>query len=270
VLIEVAQIADSAGLASIWMSDHLLMVEGAHGYPYTSDGSFGRGGDTPWFEALTVLSWLAANSTAVNVGTSVLIVPQRNPLELSGGRLLLGVGAGWLRQEFEVLGHDYASRGRRLDSAIDVMREAWTGRVAAGEYGNVTVPHDAFSHPTPTRPGGVPVLVGGMSERAVRRTIERGDGWLARAWIDELAEDTKALAAQLGRVKSGPREQYNVVRIVTRDSRPAFDATGAPTQLLVSAVNAARRIGFDEAAFDVDWSAREIDSELRQLGAAVA
>jgi probable F420-dependent oxidoreductase len=280
VLVDVARIAERAGLASIWMSDHLLMVDGAHGYPYTSDGSFSRAGDTPWFESLTVLSWIAANSSTINVGTSVLIVPQRNPLELakvtatidhlSGGRLILGVGAGWLEQEFDVLGYDYPSRGLRLDSAIDVMRQAWTGHVPAGQYGNVSVAHDVFSQPVPARATGVPVLIGGMSERAVRRTHEKGDGWLARAWIDELADDPSALAAQLGRVKAGSRDQYNVLRIVTRDSLPAMNATGAPHELLERAVRSARDIGFDEAAFDVDWTAGGVDNELRQLSAAVA
>lgn len=280
VLATVASAAERSGLASLWMSDHLVMVDGAHGYPYTVDGSFGRGGDTPWYESLSVLSWIAANSRTLRVGTSVLIVPQRNPLELakvtatidnlSRGRLVLGVGAGWLREEFDVLGFDYASRGLRLDSAIDVLRAAWSGRVEAGDYGNVNVPHTAYSHPVPHNASGIPLLVGGVTERAVRRVIERGDGWLARAWIDELAEAPDDLAEKMSRIRSTPRRpgspaQYNVLRIVTRDGRPAMREGGSPTGELVRAVETAHDLGFDEAAFDVDWTSSSVESELRQL-----
>jgi probable F420-dependent oxidoreductase len=285
ILTTVAEAAERAGLASLWMSDHLIMVEGAHGYPYTDDGSFSRSGATPWYEALSVLSWIAARSTNLKVGTAVLIVPQRNPLELakvtatidnlSRGRLMLGVGAGWLQEEFEVLGPDYASRGLRLDSAMDVMRAAWSGHVPAGEYGNVHVPHDAFSYPRPEHDTGVPILVGGMTERAVRRVIERGDGWLARAWIDELADAPLELADKISRIRAAPVRpggppRYNMLRLVARDGQPAMDADGTPHPVLIQAIATARELGFDEAAFDVDWSSGAVERELRGLQHAVA
>jgi probable F420-dependent oxidoreductase len=287
LLRHVAAVADSSELATLWMSDHLLMVDQAAGYPYTEDGSFGRHGDTPWYEAFCVLTWLAALTTRVSLGTSVLVLPQRNPLEvakvaatldrLSCGRLLLGVGAGWLEAEFAVLGYDYETRGQRLEASIAVLRQAWTGYVPASSCGGVDVPTGVHLQPTPFAKEGIPVLVGGVSPAALRRAGAAGDGWLGRAWADEFVRNPEPVLAALESVRRGVEAQSdrqgptkNVLRLLDRTPRAAPERGFPISALMWEAVTLARDAGFDEVAFDIDWDDDDIVSQLRMLAGAVA
>lgn len=288
VLAHVARVSEESDIATVWMSDHVVMVDDPAGYPYTGDGSFARGGATPWHEAFTVLSWLAALTRKVKVGTSILVLPLRNPLEvakvtatldqLSRGRLLLGVGAGWLEKEFQVLGADFLGRGLQLDSAIDLLKQAWTGLAPAGRYGRITLPFDVHCQPVPYRPEGVAILVGGMSRPAVDRSIARGDGWLARVWVDDFVDDPEPTSRLLQKVANGIAQRthkhtqpYNVVRLVRRSGDQTESSKGSSLSPLVErAVLLAREVGFDEAAFDIDWLHPDLTKDLRRLGSRIA
>ncbi|MCX7864574.1 MAG: TIGR03619 family F420-dependent LLM class oxidoreductase, partial [Novosphingobium sp.] len=151
----------------------------------------------------------AAATTTLEVGSNILVLPQRNPLVLAkavatldsfcGGRVILGVGVGWAREEFDALGIDFHQRGSRTNEAIEAMRALWRDDYASYEGRHFRFAN-ACSFPKPARAGGVPVLIGGESKAAMRRIARLGDGWLpynmpvgeAARMIGELREMTKA------------------------------------------------------------------------------
>jgi probable F420-dependent oxidoreductase len=189
-LTNMGRLAEDAGADSLWVNDHLLTVEGGRSpYPFTPDGAIPWPMDLPRYECLTAACFLAATTSRCRIGTSVLILPQRNVLELakttatldalSGGRFVLGIGVGWFAEEMEALGYRFESRGRRTDEMIEVLRRCWTGRPQPFRGKEIAVPDDLILEPRPSQPNGPPILVGGMSRAALRRAALRGDGWLA-------------------------------------------------------------------------------------------
>jgi probable F420-dependent oxidoreductase len=189
-LTKMGRLAEDAGADSLWINDHLLMVKGGRSpYPFTPDGAIPWSMDMPWYECLTAATFLAATTSRCTIGTSVLILPQRNVLELakttatldalSGGRFVLGIGAGWFAEEIEALGYRFRPRGRRTDEMIEVLRRCWTGRPKPFEGREIVVPEGLVFEPRPAQLGGPPIVVGGMSRAALRRAALRGDGWLA-------------------------------------------------------------------------------------------
>jgi probable F420-dependent oxidoreductase len=175
-IIQLARKAEELGFASVWVHDHVFNA--AH--------VFRRIGDKPYYEPLTLLSYVAACTQRVSLGTSVLVLPYHNPLRLakiaatldvlSGGRLLLGVGVGGVPQESEALGSPYAERGAITDEAIAIMKELWTKEDPsfAGKYYRFSgMP---FS-PKPLQKPHIPILIGGNSRAAIRRAVRLGNGW---------------------------------------------------------------------------------------------
>ena len=175
-VIALALDAERLGYDSVWVNHHVLNV----GYIY--DRLEGR----PYYDALTTLTWIGALTERVRLGTTVLVLPYLNPLTLaksaatldamSGGRVTLGVGVGALREENEALGSDFSTRGAYSNESIRIMRELWSAEDASFsgrffDFGPVK-----FS-PKPVQPGGVPILIGGMSRAAMRRCARLGDGW---------------------------------------------------------------------------------------------
>ena len=167
-----ARQAEELGLDDVWVSDHLAVPEGAR-YPPAF-----------LYEPVVALTWAAAATERVGLGTSVLVLPYRHPLHLakelatldrfSGGRLVLGAAAGWLEGEFEALGVPFAERGARTDEALDALRACWEQRPVTFE--GPTVRLQAMEVlPQPER--RIPIWVGGMSAPARRRAVEKGDGW---------------------------------------------------------------------------------------------
>lgn len=182
-----AQAAEAAGFDSLWMSDHILMpTETECSYPFSDSGDLVWNPAAPWFDALIWAATLAAVTERVEIGTATLIPGLRNPLELakqiatidavSGGRFILGAGAGWMTEEFDALGISPAARGARLDEWIGLMRDAWTGFVEPREGRFYTLDRQVHMVPTPARE--VPVLFGGMSDAAFRRVARHRGGWL--------------------------------------------------------------------------------------------
>jgi probable F420-dependent oxidoreductase len=181
-----ARRAEDSGFESIWTVDHVVVPAGYRSrYPYDPSGRLPSGEATVFPDPLIWLSYVAATTATLRLGTGILIVPQRNPLELakqlatlddlSGGRVILGAGIGWLEEEFKALGVPFAGRGQRTDEAIAAMRALWSEEEAT--FAGKTVSFErCFLRPQP--PGGsVPVHIGGHSEAAARRAGRLGDGF---------------------------------------------------------------------------------------------
>jgi probable F420-dependent oxidoreductase len=252
-----ARAAEEAGVDSVWVSDHLMTVDApTTDYPYTADGRPSWPADLDYYEALTCCTAMAAATERCRVGTAVLILPQRAVLEvaktaatidrLSGGRLSLGVGAGWSRIEMEALGYPFAERGPRFNEMLDVLHDCWSGRPHAFSGRHVHVPPDLVFHPRPLQRGGPPLLVGGMADAAVDRAAARGDGWLAIAWTTAL--DEEALAERLARLEAG-RERARPFARVLKLHAPPEDVGRLPDLTLRVAA-----LGFDEVILEVPWN----------------
>lgn len=181
-----AQAAERAGFESLWTVEHVVVPVGYQSaYPYDPSGRMPGGEDAPIPDPLIWLTWVAAATTTLRLGTGVLILPQRNPLvlakeaatldRLSGGRLLLGIGIGWLAEEFAALGVPFARRGARADEYIAALRALW-GEEAASFAGEFVRFERCLSRPRPAQPA-IPVHVGGHSDAAARRAGRLGDGF---------------------------------------------------------------------------------------------
>jgi probable F420-dependent oxidoreductase len=258
-LTNMGRVAEGAGADSLWVNDHLLMVEsGRSPYPFTPDGVFPWPMDLPRYECLTAASFLAATTSRCRVGTSVLILPQRNVLELakssatldalSGGRFVLGIGVGWFAEEMEALGYQFDTRGQRTNEMIEVLRQCWTGRPQPFQGEEIAVPEDLIFEPRPSQPNGPPILVGGMSRAALRRAALHGDGWLAfqreeldARQLEDLLETLEDLREEAGRLD----ESFS--HVMHLNSSP-----GMAPWLPEIAVRV-RDLGFDELVINPPW-----------------
>ena len=182
-----AQTAEAAGFASIWIGEHVVFLdEYASKYPYAEDGRLSLPSDAGLLELFTTLTYLAAVTERIRVGSAVCLVPQRNPVYtakevatvdwLSGGRLDLGIGIGWLREEFEALDAPFEQRAARTRDYIGVMQACWRDDLSAydGEY--YRLPPCRF-YPKPVQTPNPPLYFGGETDAALRRVADLGDGW---------------------------------------------------------------------------------------------
>lgn len=208
--VELLQASEEAGFESAWTVEHTVVPAGYESaYPYSPSGKMADGrDDIPLPDPLIWLAWAAAATTRIKLGTAILILPQHNPVtvakqaatidRLSGGRLLLGVGIGWLREEFAALGAPFDDRAARMDEYIAVMRELWRSEPASfhGEF----VRFDrVYCSPRPAA-GAVPIIVGGHSRAAARRAGRLGDGFFpARGAPAELFDLARRTAEEHGR-----------------------------------------------------------------------
>lgn len=178
--------AEDAGLESVWGGEHVIMPDSITSkYPYTPDGKIPAEPETPIPDPLIWLAFAAAAAPTLRLGTCILIVPQRNPLilakelatldVLSGGRVELGLGVGWMKEEFDALGVDWARRGARNDEYIAAMQALWAGPHA--EFHGEFVDFEPVTcSPRPVN-GHIPILVGGDTDAAVRRAVRLADGY---------------------------------------------------------------------------------------------
>jgi probable F420-dependent oxidoreductase len=211
-----AQAAEAAGFESIWTVDHVVVPGGYQSrYPYNPTGRIPSGEDTPFPDPLIWLAYVAHATTTLRLGTAILIVPQRNPLilakelatldHLSGGRVILGAGVGWLKEEFEALGVPFQGRGHRSEEAIAAMRALWSQERASYDGSTISF-RDCYLRPQPVN-GTIPVHVGGHSDAAARRAGRIGDGYfpfgVARESVPPLFEVMRWSAEEAGRDPSG-------------------------------------------------------------------
>lgn len=183
---EFAAAAEECGLESIWTVEHVVVAQDYEPlYPYSPDGRM-PGGDlgTPMTDPLETLAFVAAASTTLRLGTAMVVAPLHSPVvlakraatldRLSDGRLLLGLGIGWQKEEYAAVGVPFADRGGRLDECIGAMRALWTQHPATYSGKHVSFERQ-FCLPRPER--SIPIVLGGNSLPAVRRAAQVGDGW---------------------------------------------------------------------------------------------
>lgn len=183
---EFARAAEVAGFESLWTVEHVVVPSGYESrYPYDPSGKMPGGEDLDIPDPLVWLTWVAAATSTIRLGTGILILPQRNPVvlakelatldQLSGGRVELGVGVGWLEEEFDAIGVPFAERGRRTDDHVAAMRSLWS-EDRATYHGEFTRFDGCISRPRPVN-GSIPVHVGGHTDIAARRAGRLGDGF---------------------------------------------------------------------------------------------
>lgn len=263
--------AESMGYASIVVADHIVFpVQVESKYPYTVDGSFPGQGDA--LEQLSLMGFLAGITERARLVTSVMILPHRNPLVtgkmlatidvLSNGRLTVGVGVGWMREEFLALGAvDFDKRGRVSDEYLEILKKCWT-RDPVAHHGQFYAFEELHCIPHPVQQPHPPIWIGGHSIRSLRRVARHGDGWhpvgatsaspLPPAEFQALLERLKRFTDAQGRdfdslTIAFKAPSYDPGRVPAAHDRLRF--TGEPAQIAEDLL-AYEALGVDEVSFD--------------------
>jgi probable F420-dependent oxidoreductase len=209
ILRAVGRGAEERGFESIWVPEHVVLFEEYESsYPYSPDGKFPGGADSGMLEPLTALTYLAAVTDRVRLGTAICLVPQRNPVytakqvtdldSLSGGRVEFGIGVGWLREEFEAVAMPFERRGQRADEHLAVMKALWSEGTSEF-HGELYDLPPCSMYPKPVQAPHPPIHVGGESDAAMRRVARLGQGWFSFNRLPgDLAEPLGRLDAILG------------------------------------------------------------------------
>ena len=239
--VELVQAGEAAGFESAWTVDHVVVPEGYESaYPYSDDGKMAGGkNDMPIPDPLIWMAYVAAATSKINLATGILIIPQRNPVVaarqiatldlLSGGRTLLGIGVGWLEEEFNAIGVPFGDRGQRTDDYIYAMQELWATDRSTYESDFIKFT-DVHSQPKPVN-RSIPIIVGGHSKAAARRAGRLGDGFFpARGASPELIELVRRTAEENGRDPDAIEITASLPEDL--DTIPALAASGV-TRLLV-------------------------------------
>jgi probable F420-dependent oxidoreductase len=204
-MVGLAQLAESVGIESVWTFEHVIVpLDYASRYPYAPTGKMGAAPETPFIDPLIALTAVAMGTKALRLGTGVNILPQVNPLLLakqaasldlvSGGRFMLGVGIGWLEEEFHAMGVPFERRGARFDDYVTAMKKVWSGEVV--EHSSEFLDWHGFkSYPVPQQKPHLPVIIGGSKGKIYDRIARHGDGWFAPS------TDPGELASMLAELK---------------------------------------------------------------------
>lgn len=220
VIDAVAAAAEGHGFATLWAGEHVVMVDDSESrYPYSDSGAIAVPAEADWLDPVIALSFAAAASSRIRLATGVLLLPEHNPVivakqaasldRLSGGRLTLGIGVGWSREEFEALGVPFEGRAARTAEYVAAMRTLWREDVAS--FDGRFVAFDSIRvNPKPVAGKGIPVVVGGNSDAALRRVADWGDGWYGfnLDGVDEVRDRVgrlEKLCTEAGRDRAGLR-----------------------------------------------------------------
>jgi probable F420-dependent oxidoreductase len=202
-LAEIARLADSLGFESLWSPEHVVIPERVKSrYPFNAEGKLHNDPTVSRPNPLIWLAFAAAATSRIRLGTCILLLPLRNPVllaketatldRLSGGRLILGVGIGWMREEFDILGSDWSDRGRRTEEYIGVLRALW--QPGPRSFSGATISfEDVHCSPTPVGEG-IPIVVSGTSDAAARRAGRLGDGYFPMAVTPERLRELIGIA----------------------------------------------------------------------------
>jgi probable F420-dependent oxidoreductase len=260
--------AEDRGFESIWVAEHVVMYDEYESqYPYSDTGRFPGGADTGLLEPLTALTYLAAVTDTIRLGTGICLVPQRNPVytakqvvdldNLSGGRVDFGIGVGWLKEEFDAVAAPFAKRGQRTDAYLEIMKGLWSE--------GPTEHHSEFydlaptsMHPKPVQTPHPPIHVGGESKAAMRRVAEHGQGWYSFNRLPEQLDE--------------PLDQLDVVLAEHGRSRSDIELTVSPYFNAVDrdAIEGYRERAVDRLvvlclAFDVDTLRQQLDQLVKDV-----
>ena len=277
------QRAEQLGFESVLVGDHIVLpTQGTSQYPYTADGSFSRAAEDPFLETMTMLGYLAACSETIRLGSTVIILPYRNPVVqakmfasldvLSNGRMICGVGVGWLEKEFDILGTPYAERGPMSDEFLQIFKTLWTEPQPEFHGRYYQLDGIAF-YPKPVQKPHIPIWVGGHTRAALRRTAKYGDCWhTTRQTPEFVAECLPYLRQQTERAGRDP----NTVSVSLKRSLHFTDmgipdgsgvvtngAVVAPTEDVVDDLYRCREIGIDQLTYD--FRVKGLDDNVRVM-----
>lgn len=241
-LFSLAQVAQELRFDSIWVSDHVFIpFELGPNYPYSATGQLGLSATDHILDPLTTLSFLAGRVEGPRLGISVLIIPYRNPIVtakmlvtidvLSGGRVILGAGTGWMPEEFAALQASYADRGRVTDEYLDIFKELCTAEKPTFDGQHYQISNLGF-YPKPIQKPHPPIWVGGYSKAALRRAARVGDGWhpsnIDPATLADKVKVLHGLCAEAGRDPASLEISTRVNNVAFGDSG---DTVGRPAPL---------------------------------------
>lgn len=266
--------ADRIGFDSIWVGDHLAMpASHRSSYPYTPDGTVPVPADFAFSDPLIHLAWLSNHAPRMLLGTAVLLLSVRNPIvtakqvasldRISAGRVALGVGQGWLREEFEMLTNDHwTTRTARLEQGIDAMRALWSDSPATFR-GDFVRFENVHSLPRPARCGGPPIFISGSTLASARRAGRIGDGFMPMATSPqrtaELVNAARRSAEEHGRdpgaiemtycAPPNPADYTDTTAALTARLVDAYAAAGVTRVIVAPPVNDVGTIEADLRAF---------------------
>ncbi|MCY3781808.1 MAG: TIGR03619 family F420-dependent LLM class oxidoreductase [Chloroflexi bacterium] len=256
-----AVLAEDMGFDSVWTTDHVLM-------PSSMPDPYGN-----LVESLIALSIAATVTQRVQLGTSIIVTPQREPVLLakqlasidavSGGRLILGAGVGWLEQEFNYLNANYGNRGARFDEGLALARTLWSGE--GSFHGKFTAFDDALFSPYPIKRGDLPIWIGGNSEHAIRRAATMADGWHPVGLTpSELADGCAKLRSQANGRAVTVSLRTNIELLAAGETSRGYQAPGHAPQGsaadITSELRAYEDAGLEHAVlwlFHESWNALE-------------
>ncbi len=253
LIIDFARQAEQAGVESLWTFEHVMVPQNYQSkYPYHKSGNMGAAADTIFVDPLVCLAAIAAATTTIRLGTGVNILSQSNPLLLakqaasldfmSAGRFMLGVGIGWLEEEFNAMGVPFKRRGARFDDYVQAMRKVWSGELV--EHQSEFINWTGFkSYPMPLQ-SPMPVIIGGAQGKVYQRIARYGDGWYAPT------QDPQDLAPRL-----------EELRQVCTDERRNYD------ELEITAMWPMRG-GLDELKAYADLGVHRLNVPLQAMGEA--
>ncbi|HIE83625.1 MAG TPA: LLM class F420-dependent oxidoreductase [Dehalococcoidia bacterium] len=275
---ELARAIEEIGFDQLDMFDHVVM-----GHPTDDRPAMAYPSNMPVLEALMTLSYAAAATSTIGLGTEILILPQRQPTLvarqvntldiLSGGRVRLGVGVGWQQSEYEALGVNFTERGKMMDEAIDFMKTWWQEENVSYQ-GQFYSANNMAMEPNSPQGANIPIWIGGNSEAALKRAGRIGDGWMASG----SADDYEKMSTAIGRVKSYAEEfsrDPNTLGFQAqlspppRNNDPASRNFYANPEDVAATALLAKSIGFDWATINVTGvfvaGARSLDAIIESL-----
>jgi probable F420-dependent oxidoreductase len=258
-----ARRAEELGFSSLWVGDHVaLPLAYESRYPYASDGRMNWDLHTPWLDPLMTLLWAAAATRHIRVGTAVLIPAMRPPVllakqlatldQLSGGRLTVGAGMGWLGEEFALMGAGFDKRGARMTEAIQVLQACWRDRDVAyrGDYHQLA---PFACEPKPAQGAALPILIGGTGDLMLKRVATLGCGWLPiELPLDEFAARRNFLAKEL----EAAGRSLDDVQVVMQSDVASFTPDAA---------KAYAALGVGEVIVEINWRKQSIGAAMDQM-----
>lgn len=236
-VIRYSKLVESLGFESIWVIDHALMcIEYDSRYPYKTTGRTPIPADANMPDPLVLMTWIAAATERLRIGTSMLILPQRHPILLakevatldrySKGRITLGVGVGWVEEEVRILKQDFKDRGRRANEWIEILRALWAEGISKYE-GRYYQFDDIASYPKPVQAGGVPIMIGGHSAAAAVRAGRYGDEfyphWSTRGPNAESLAELKSVIAVSAEAAGRRPTDVRLTLTSTSDAKTAYE-----------------------------------------------
>jgi len=261
---ELACNCEALGFESIWTVEHVVIPQPHMPYPGSKDGQMPGGDDVPIPDPLIPLAYAAAITSRLKLSTGVIILPQRHPLYLakqlatldllSNGRMMVGIGSGWMKEEFDSLQIPFNARGARTDESIQAMRALWKEPVASF-HGKHFHFHDVKSYPKPVQKEGIPIHVGGHSLAAARRAGRYGDGFFPTLTSpDKLSELFAVVREEAKKAGRNPDEiEFSTMAAPKADSVKALRNIGVSRIILAppSSDPVKLRAGLEKIAGDL-------------------